>query len=403
MAASDGVVIIGAGIIGLATVYYLTELKDTPAPSIHLVEASPELFASASGFGPATASLGVLSFKLHRELAEKHDGRNRWGYSRSTGTSLTHDGRLNGARGDDWLRDDGSRAQSAAEHDFSGPSNAPAWLTRRAGDALDIISSVDTTGQVDPLRLCQFLLQELVSKGVKLHQPSRVVKISREASNINGVIVENVSTKHTETLSCDRVVITAGAWSGRVFGELFPDSDLNLHVGQLAGHSVVVKSPRWTAQHETDGCHAVFTTLRSGFSPEIFSRVGGEIYIAGLNDPDLALPELATDAVPDHACIQELVQVSQRFLGQDGTDVSDLEVVRQGLCFRPITTSGVPIVSRIDPRRLGPAYTGQQHGGVFVSTGHGPWGISHSLGTGKVMAELIESRTTSADVMHLRL
>ena len=42
-------VIIGAGIIGCATAYYLANSGNTKADTIHLVEASPELFASASG------------------------------------------------------------------------------------------------------------------------------------------------------------------------------------------------------------------------------------------------------------------------------------------------------------------------------------------------------------------
>ena len=91
-------VIIGAGIMGLSTAYYLSESGNTKPDTIHLIEASPELFASASGkaagfvagdwFGPATASLGALSFRLHQELAEKHNGHANWGYSPSTGTSF---------------------------------------------------------------------------------------------------------------------------------------------------------------------------------------------------------------------------------------------------------------------------------------------------------------------------
>lgn len=155
---SRGIVIIGAGIIGVATSYFLAELSKTSTSLIHLVEVSPELFASASGraagflasdwFGPATASLGALSFKLHKELADKYDGPTHWGFSRSTGTSLTSDGRLDGPRGDDWLRDGGSRAQVAGVSDFGSPDDGPAWLTRRKGDSLDVISSDGTTAQV---------------------------------------------------------------------------------------------------------------------------------------------------------------------------------------------------------------------------------------------------------------
>ncbi|PIL37357.1 hypothetical protein GSI_01050 [Ganoderma sinense ZZ0214-1] len=92
-------VILGAGIIGLSTAHSLARLA-SPDHSIHLVEPASELFSSASGkaagflakdwFAPAIAPLGVLSFDLHRALADKHDGRTRWGYSKSLSYSLDH-------------------------------------------------------------------------------------------------------------------------------------------------------------------------------------------------------------------------------------------------------------------------------------------------------------------------
>ena len=42
-------------------------------------------------------------------------------------------------------------------------------------------------------------------------------------------------------------------------------------------------------------------------------------------------------------------------------------------------------------------------GGVFVAAGHGPWGIAHSLGTGKVVAELMRGEVPSADISKLGL
>lgn len=204
-------------------------------------------------------------------------------------------------------------------------------------------------------------------------------------------------------IPCTRLLLTAGAWTRSVFEQLFPSSSLKIAVSQLAGHSLVVRSPRWAKEHESKGCDAVFTTMRSGFSPEIFSRIGGEIYIAGLNDPSLPLPDLATDARIDQTSIEELKKVAQRLLGQDGTDVSDLEVVQEGLCFRPVTDSGVPILCRIPDDQLGGRIETKPgaDGGVFVATGHGPWGISHSLGTGKVMAEMLERQQPSADISGL--
>ena len=46
----------------------------------------------------------------------------------------------------------------------------------------------------------------------------------------------------------------------------------------------------------------------------------------------------------------------------------------------------------------GIATLGGAEGGVFLAAGHGPWGISQSLGTGKVMAEMVEGTELSAKI-----
>ncbi|TKA77860.1 hypothetical protein B0A55_05153 [Friedmanniomyces simplex] len=414
-AETTSTVIIGAGIIGCATAYYLSRSGNTKPDTIHLVEASPELFASASGkaagflasdwFGPPTASLGALSFRLHKELADAYDGQNVWGYSRSTGTSLAEGRQKRGAKGGDWLSDGGSRAETAGRHEFVGDNVGPAWLTRRQGDKVETIGENDSVAQVDPLRLSKFLLKDSLRKGVRLHHPVRAVRVStNEAGEMSAVRVRHQNGAEYK-IPCTRLLIAAGAWSQRVFETLMPSSTVKLPINHLAGYSIVVKSPRWSREHETGGCHAVFTTMQSGFSPEVFSRIGGEIYVAGLNDPALPLPETATDAQIDQKSIDELKGTAQKLLGRDGTDVSDLEVVREGLCFRPVTTMGTPMMTRIPDEELGAGLVTalSPDGGVFVAAGHGPWGISHSLGTGKVMAEMMEGREVSADVKWLGL
>ena len=146
-------VIVGAGIIGTSTAYFLSESSKSPE-SIHLVDSSPELFASASGYAAGflardwfsypVSSLGELSFDLHRQLAEKYNGYEKWGYSRSTGISLADTG---GKVEDIWFLEGGSRAQAAGEHQFYS-GDGPAWLTRRDGENLDIISQGTSTAQV---------------------------------------------------------------------------------------------------------------------------------------------------------------------------------------------------------------------------------------------------------------
>ncbi len=198
----------------------------------------------------------------------------------------------------------------------------------------------------------------------------------------SSIKILNTSTNAVSEFPCTRLLISAGAWSPQVFSTLFPDSKLMLPISRLAGHSLVVRSPRWGKEHEENGCHAVFSTDQAGFSPEIFSRVGEEIYVAGLKSSSLPLPSLATDSQIDESSIAMLKKTAQRFLGEE-----DIEVVRQGLCYRPVTRRGTPILARIEDENLGGFGTrGSEDGGVFVAAGHRPWGITNSLGTGKVMS-----------------
>jgi len=303
-----------------------------------------------------------------------------------------------GPRGEDWLLNGGSRSEVAGSHEFASGSG-PAWLTRAEGDNLELIGADASCAQVDPKRLCEFLLKASLERGVRLHHPAAPVGITKDAEGrLSGV---TIATKGDEsTVPCTALLVSAGAWTPAVFRTLFPASRLRVPISPLAGHSLTLRSPRWAAESDDD-CHAVFSSLTSGLSPEVFSRVGGEIYVAGLNSSAIPLPETASDAVVDQSCIETLRRVGEQMLGVKGQE-NDLEVVREGLCFRPVTPKGTPILSGVMHRDLG-LTGGEAEGGVFVAAGHGPWGISLSLGTGLVMAEMMTGRKTSANVKGLAL
>lgn len=62
-------VIIGAGIVGISTAYYLTESGNTRAESVHLVDSSAELLHCASGFAggflAADCEYNVFIFNIY--------------------------------------------------------------------------------------------------------------------------------------------------------------------------------------------------------------------------------------------------------------------------------------------------------------------------------------------------
>ncbi|KAH9871921.1 hypothetical protein J1614_006179 [Plenodomus biglobosus] len=422
----DATVILGCGIIGLCTAYYLSESGNTAPRSIHIVDSSRELFHCASGFAggylaadwfaPSVHSLGALSFKLHAELASKYAGRATWGYAPSTGISLTQDSESDSAvsgSGEDWMESGSSRAQLASHNrPWEEKTVGPEWLRRTPEAVMEVISRHGTTAQIDPLRFCTWLLERCRERGVRVHQPARAVGLLLDGEDVLGGvrIEEDGEERDCEwrdsghgTVPCSRIVIASGAWSPRVFSTLFPASNSRIPVSPLAGHSLLVRNPHYSdAEPDKEVCHAVFATDTLGFSPEWFARTGGELYLAGLNATNIALPELATDVKASEKAIAQLKECAKAMmLNVPG---KQFEVLREGLCFRAVTSSGRPLVSRIRDEKLGGVRTkGGAQGGVFIAAGHGAWGISHAPGTGLVMAELIEDRPTSAKVEALQL
>ncbi|KAH7088566.1 FAD dependent oxidoreductase [Paraphoma chrysanthemicola] len=407
-------VILGSGIIGLSTAYYLSESGHTDPKSICLVDASPELLRCASGlaggflaedwFAPSVKSLGTLSFQLHAALAKTHNGRATWGYAPSTGISLSQDSESAvGGSGEDWLESGTSRAQLAHHNrPWEEEQIGPLWLRRAKEGTMEVISQDGTTAQIDPMRFCQWLLARCQERGVQVRYPARAVSVLRDDKGmLHGIRINQGGAE--SGLPCTRLVITSGAWSPRVFSTLFPTSKTRIPISSLGGHSLLVRNPHFNPDaSDKEVCHAIFATDTLGFSPEWFSRIGGELYLAGLNSTTIPLPDVATDVKASEKLIEQLKTCAKAMMLRAPN--KDIEVLREGLCFRPVTSSGRPLVARIPDEKLGGLKTrGGAAGGVFIAAGHGAWGISHAPGTGFVLAELIEGRPPSAKIDALQL
>jgi glycine/D-amino acid oxidase-like deaminating enzyme len=89
---SDSTVIIGAGINGLATAFYLASTRKR-GDNIWIIETSSDVVSSASGkangilsdYGRTApvADLAHLSWKLHQQLATVYEGAVNWGYTKT--------------------------------------------------------------------------------------------------------------------------------------------------------------------------------------------------------------------------------------------------------------------------------------------------------------------------------
>ncbi|KAH6959015.1 FAD dependent oxidoreductase [Fusarium avenaceum] len=397
-------VIVGSGIIGIATAYYLSEHQ--PGSSIHLVDSSAELFASASGYAGGflardwfhadLASLGALSFYEHEKLAREYNGREKWLYAKSVTVNYELPRRKpKGFGGQDWLREGTSRADLVEDKGEVRDKNSPPWLRRVKGDTLSLVDNGEGTAVLEPLRLCQFLLERCRAAGVRIHKPAVILNVGADCHDELSYVRIGYTDCSSETnIPATRVLVCAGAWSPSVLESMFPGSSINIPVVSLAGHSLVVKNPT----HTGDTFHSVYSSMDT-FSPEIYARPNGHIWLGGLN-ASIRLPPFAAGAKPEDASLERLKDLARQVIKTDG---DELEVVRTGLCFRPVSERGTPYITRIEDVDLRQGYRTRKgsDGGVYVATGHGPWGISLSLGTGKVMAEMMQGRKLSADISEL--
>ncbi|KAH8807503.1 D-amino-acid dehydrogenase, partial [Xylogone sp. PMI_703] len=452
-------VILGGGIIGLSTAYYLSlqrPASESSNPAIHIIDSSSELLRSASGyaggfvardwFASSSASLGSLSFKLHRELAQQHNGQKLWGYAGSHAYSLSiskYGSRATGGdENEDWLTTGTSRANvvgksspnfissnSEESEDVFFPDGTPRLLTPQVNGSLDTISSPSECAQVQPRELCKFLLAECQSRGVQIHLSTNPTGIIQSSSGVlTGISLETANENTPKQLPCKDLIICAGAWTPTVFCTLFPSSPVTVPITPFAGYSLVVKSPRYktpflnpsgntlASGDKEKMCYAFFCSPspvagQYTFSPEAFARLdrGGEaeIWIGGLNGSNLPLPKTAEQvkAQIDRRRLKELRGVLVQLFGKtkEGSSLNedDLEDLGEGLCFRPASRSGEPILTKLTERDLSGVKC--DGGGVYIASGHGPWGISLSLGTGLVMAEMVLGKKTSVNVSRLGL
>lgn len=429
--------------IGLSTAYYLS--RSQSGRDIVIVESAPSLLLSASGFSggflcrdwfsPAVSALADLSFGLHRELANANGGGREWGYSPSLAYSsvvdeVGADGKKTGKviRGEDWLLTGTSRAGLSREYAASadpnlsriqstgtvrdellGEDGTPTWVTWQRDGSLEKISSEQGCAQVEPRELCEWLLKECEKKGVRIRLNTRLVKALR---NVKGEMKGIVTDKGK--IECKNIVIAAGSWTPRVFDTIYPGMRGKVRIDPLAGYSIVVRSQRYNrpimqddAGRRVEMAHSIFCPPgpKWTYSPEAMARMTRdgkpEIYVAGLNSTTLVLPELAsgTKALIDRSKLEELKQTVVALTGLSKGDatphIDDLEVVREGLCFRPVSATGKPIVMQVE------GSLGQ--GGVYIASGHGPWGITLGLGTGLVVSEMLQGQQTSADISGLGL
>jgi len=309
-----------------------------------------------------------------------------------------------------WIQNVDSRVTATAftEDEDERQTEYPTWLNRFAG--AHPLADRTSTAQCDPLRLCNFLLDQCRSRGtVRVHNPAFITRLARPTSDSDppDVLIEYQNTSENVTVPCDNLIVTSGPWTSSVLESLLPYEPRTSFpaIGSLSGTSIVIRSNRWQPpQTDTSQVNALFLSKRvEGFTPEVFSRVGGEIYFAGLNDASIPPPSPLTYSLPPSNSVDRLMSVARLLCDSHSNEACkpsrDFEVVSRGLCFRPTTQKGTPVIGQIPLRN--PGLYGKRFR-LLVGAGHGPWGICMSLGTGMVLSQMVLGREHSVNVKNLQ-
>ena len=200
---------------------------------------------------------------------------------------------------------------------------------------------------VRPESLTAGLASGLREKGVELREDTAVSAIVADHSGWR------VRTPDEE-VAADKVLVAAGAWTGRVLAPL----GVKIRQEAAKGYSL-------TARGEgTRPRHALYLgEAKVGCSPyEAGVRLAGTLELAGI------------DLEPNRGRLEAVARAATRYLRDWRPVLPQLEWA--GL--RPLPPDGLPLIGPVPG-----------HDGLFVATGHGMMGVTLAPSTGAALAPLI--------------
>ncbi|GAA6063529.1 hypothetical protein JCM10212_006702 [Sporobolomyces blumeae] len=400
----QSIVVIGGGIVGTTTAYYLSHLareRQLDDVEITLVEGSG-IAAGASGkaggllavdwHGSATASLARLSYSLHAQLAQELNGAERWGYRKLDTLSVSAD-----------LSHGSHRARSSKTRRLDDRDSVDLfpWLDEDVLTSSSKLGSQETTSQVHPELFTKAIWNEATRNGV------RTVFATVDGMDRNGddgtyslKLTSRDDPSSTSTLErVDKVVVCAGPWSGKLVAKLgIEGAGRARRITGSRAHSVVLKP----APGRELPAQALFTSIKEKkggeAEPEIYNRPDGTAYACGATDSS-PLPSHASLVSVDRQAIAVLLEhtalLSPSHLSTRGDGPEQATVVKEQACYLPVG-SGDPVIAKVEGKR------DQKDKGVWVASGHSCWGICNGPGTGLVMAELVlDGKAKSANISSL--
>ena len=302
---------------------------------------------------PCLRDLNFASRKCYEELAELPGGD----------FALTKRGLLMLCKTEHALAEEAAQAQRANE--FGVPAQV---LDAKQTAALDPDVSMDICGAVyypkdchlSPNRLMEVLLKQCAALGVQFHWGTDVTQMRQT----NGRITV-VNTNAGKEITADEFVLCGGSWSP----ELSKVVGLKLPMQAGKGYSLTLTKPRQLPQ-----LCSIFTEARMAITPMNGSlRFGGTMEIAGLNE------EI------NPVRVRGIIKAVPRYFLQ--FTEADFDGIQPWCGLRPCSPDGLPYLGRTEKFK-----------NLTIATGHAMMGLSLGPITGRLVSELITSNKASMDI-----
>ena len=342
------VIICGGGIMSTCLAHYLIE-NGSSCVIIEKYKVGCAASGKAGGFlakdwckDTHLGKLAKTSFELHKKLAAAMNGEKNYDFRTLKAFSL-----------------------EIKSNNCENRSSNSSWIDGNCVDSnkLKEIGTHDTTAQLHPYKFVQTLTKNNLSKGAILMENEEVCDFIY--TNSKKTALSGVSLSSGKTILGDAVVIAMGPWSG-IAAQWF--KNIPSFYGQKA-HSITIK-PSSSIPAE-----AIFTEFGQ-YSPEIYPRPDGELYVCGMAEnpiPSLSLVPSSEVSKTPNAC-EKIKDIADMV----SSHIKNGCITCNQACYMPLTHDGLPVIGAINGVS-----------GLYVIAGHGCWGILNAPASGKALADLI--------------
>lgn len=213
----------------------------------------------------------------------------------------------------------------------------------------------------DPKELVTALAEHLRGRGVTFER-AEIARLKTGGGGVQALVASD-----GREIPLERLVICAGAWSGRLskqLGDPFP-------IEADRGYNTTLPNPGVDIRRMVTFAEDSFvmTPMRMGL------RIGGSVEMGGL------------DARPNYQRSKALLQLARRYIPDLRTEGGT-----EWMGHRPGTPNSVPVIS-----------ASPNAANVHYAFGHGHLGLTMSVVTGRIIADMIAGRDPSVDMAPYRI